>query len=87
MRSLVAVVAALSLVAVSTCEANAKAQPKVHKHHAKWYYPDARPNVYREPKYPTAAGWYPHDSNKLPFGSAIWWEQMRRDGRLGGETP
>jgi len=25
--------------------------------------------------------------DKLPFGSAAWWEQMRREGRLGGETP
>ena len=27
------------------------------------------------------------DANKMRFGSAQWWEQMRREGRLGGETP
>jgi hypothetical protein len=27
------------------------------------------------------------DANKLPFGSAIWWDQMQREGRLGGEMP
>jgi hypothetical protein len=27
------------------------------------------------------------DANKMPFGSAKWWEQMRRDGSAGGETP
>jgi hypothetical protein len=28
-------------------------------------------------------GWYPRDSNQLRFGSAIWWEQMEREGRFG----
>jgi hypothetical protein len=27
------------------------------------------------------------DANKMRFGSAQWWEQMRREDRLGGETP
>src|SRR5262245_37458228 len=22
------------------------------------------------------SGWYPHDSNELPFGSAIWWQHI-----------
>jgi hypothetical protein len=30
-------------------------------------------------------GWYDHESNKLPFGSALWWQQMEREGR-GGNT-
>jgi hypothetical protein len=25
-------------------------------------------------------------ADKLPIGSLAWWEQMRREGRLGGET-
>jgi hypothetical protein len=32
-------------------------------------------------------GYVQHDAEKLPFGSSNWWEQMRREGRLGGETP
>jgi hypothetical protein len=31
-------------------------------------------------------GWYVHDANKLPVGSTTWWEQMQREGRLGGDT-
>ena len=27
------------------------------------------------------------DASKMRFGSGQWWEQMRREGRLGGETP
>ena len=27
------------------------------------------------------------DASKMRIGSARWWEQMRREGRLGGETP
>ena len=26
-------------------------------------------------------------ADKMPIGSTAWWEQMRREGRLGGETP
>ena len=26
-------------------------------------------------------------ADKMPVGSSEWWEQMRREGRLGGETP
>jgi len=41
---------------------------------------------------PTASGPRPeryHEllADKMPVGSSQWWEQMRREGRLGGETP
>jgi hypothetical protein len=36
----------------------------------------ARPDRYRELL-----------ADKMPVGSSAWWEQMRREGRLGGETP
>jgi hypothetical protein len=26
-------------------------------------------------------------ADKMKIGSTEWWEQMRREGRLGGETP
>jgi len=26
-------------------------------------------------------------ADKMPIGTLDWWEQMRREGRLGGETP
>jgi hypothetical protein len=27
------------------------------------------------------------DVRRLPFGSHAWWDQMRREGRLGGGEP
>jgi hypothetical protein len=35
---------------------------------------------------PDPTGWYPHDSNELPFGSALWWQQkdLERGGGRGG---
>ena len=35
---------------------------------------------------PDPTGWYPHDSNELPFGSALWWQQkdIERGGGRGG---
>jgi hypothetical protein len=29
-----------------------------------------------------ANSWYPRDTNKLKFGSRIWWDQMEAEGRL-----
>jgi hypothetical protein len=34
-----------------------------------------------------ATSYYEMDANKLPFGSSRWWEQMMREGRLGGGYP
>jgi hypothetical protein len=77
-------VAVMSLVAGSAYEVNAEGYTGPHKRHAKrHYYPrySARDHDYKQ-AYPDANGWYPHDSSKLAFGSAIWWEQMLREGRL-----
>lgn len=32
---------------------------------------------------PDRHGWYPHDAEKLKFGSQLWWDQMEREGRIG----
>jgi len=80
MRTLIIVAAALALIAGPACNASAAGYSKAQKRHAKWYL---RPNVDRQRRYPDASGWYPHDANKLPIRSSIWWEQMRREGRAG----
>ena len=36
---------------------------------------------------PLAGPYVELDASKMRIGSARWWEQMRREGRLGGETP
>ena len=30
------------------------------------------------------ADYYAHDADKLPFGTARWWDQMQRENRSGG---
>jgi hypothetical protein len=85
-RTLVGVVAALSLILVSAPGVRAKEHHKPHKRYAKTCNGHAHQRVDQEPRYPNTSGWYPHDADRLPIGSAIWWEQMRREGRLGGET-
>jgi hypothetical protein len=51
---------------------------KAQRHGASAPMPTAspRPDRYRELL-----------ADKMPVGSSAWWEQMRREGRLGGETP
>ncbi len=80
---IVLVVVALSLLAGIAGEAAAATYAKKHKRYAKQPAAgkehaarSARPDAYVE-----------RDANKLPFGSAIWWDQMQREGRLGGEMP
>jgi hypothetical protein len=87
MRIFVVVVAALSLLAGSALEVSAKEHSRAHRRPlAERHFPHALPYVAPELRYPDASGWYPHDANKLPFGSAIWWDQMRRERRLGGSN-
>ena len=84
MRMVLAIVAALLLVVGVADEAAAKTSAKKHKQYAKkpafvQDYGSAKP-------YGTDA-FVERNANKLPFGSAAWWEQMQREGRLGGEIP
>jgi hypothetical protein len=30
------------------------------------------------------SGWYPHDSDELPFGSTLWWQQKELERGGGG---
>jgi hypothetical protein len=36
---------------------------------------------------PRPDGYHELLADKMRVGSSEWWEQMRREGRLGGETP
>jgi hypothetical protein len=80
--------AILSLaIAGFAMDADAVDHSKSRKHHAKTHHPRyVGPGQNYMHKYPDASGWFPHDSNELPFGSRLWWEQMEREGRLNRET-
>jgi hypothetical protein len=82
MRTLVIVAVSLFLIAPPVSEVSAAANSKTQHRHAKRYLRHARPTVERQRTYPDASGWYPHDADRLPIGSAIWWDQMMREGRL-----
>jgi hypothetical protein len=81
---IVLVVAALSLLAGIAGEAAAATYAKKHKRHAK--HPAAA-QEYSAARSTRPDAYVERDANKLPFGSAIWWDQMQREGRLGGEMP
>ena len=74
--------AALLLLAGIAGEVSAASDAKKHKRYVK------KPvQQYATARSPLPDSYVERDANKLPFGSAIWWDQMRREGRLGGETP
>jgi hypothetical protein len=74
-----AAVAVLTLLAVPA--ASASDQAKAAKREAK-KEPQA---VVQAPR--RGNGYVEQLADKMKFGSSAWWEQMRREGRLGGETP
>jgi hypothetical protein len=86
MRIVVVAAAVVSMVAVSALESNAQDYSKGSKRYAKRQVGDAKPDPDNKIKYPDAKGYYPHDASKLAYGSALWWEQMQREGRLGGDV-
>jgi hypothetical protein len=77
MKILVGAVAAICVIA-GVATANA-----AQRHRKNWVGYDA-PSRHEKQRHPNAYGWYPHDSNELAVGSRIWWDQMEREGRLGG---
>jgi hypothetical protein len=87
MRTLVIVGVGLSLFSLPVSEVGAAGYSKTHQRHAKRYYRNVPSNIDRAPQYPDSSGWYPRDASKLPFGSAIWWEQMLRERRLNQSGP
>jgi hypothetical protein len=79
---MLASVAVLALLALSAGEAWAKDQKKRSSQAKK----PATAQEHR-PRSDSGDAYVVRDADKLPFGSAIWWDQMQREGRLGGEVP
>jgi hypothetical protein len=80
MRVFVAALGALLLVASAPLMASAEPQPKPARASAKKATPPAE-------SAPRSDGYREQLADKLPFGSQAWWDQMSREGRLGGERP
>jgi hypothetical protein len=86
MRLIASALGALVLVAGSAAPGAAQTQPKPPPAYAK----KAAPQYSAEGQYaarPRGNGYQEQLADKLRFGSSAWWEQMKREGRLGGETP
>ena len=79
MRTVVAALCTLSLLAGLSGEASARAYAKKrHKHaSAQLRQPSAGAATSRPD------GYVERDVNKLPFGSSLWWDQMLRENRAG----
>ena len=85
LRAALASLLALSLAAGLAGPLAAETQPAKEKQRAKRSAPPrADGSLVRAP---LPEPYVELNANKMPFGSMAWWEQMRREGRLGGETP
>ncbi len=85
MWKIAAVLAAVLLVAGP---AGAQTRTEKQRHYPKRNAQDdgvSNSNGYAAPR--RGNGYVQHNADKMPFGSSAWWDQMRREGRLGGETP
>ena len=88
MRAIVAGLVAFALVAGLAAASGAQAQSEKQKRYAK-----KTPRSQVEDNSNGYAGRRQNNgyteqlADKMRFGSSSWWEQMRREGRLGGETP
>jgi hypothetical protein len=78
--------AATALLMITTIATPLAAAPnkKKHRHYATAPW---RTYAQRTARPPNESAYYEHDADKLRIGSQRWWDQMRREGRLGGETP
>ena len=84
MKNVRLLAAALLLLSSVAGEVSAASDAKKHKRYAK---KSAAAQEYTTARSTLPDAYVERDANRLPFGSAIWWDQMRREGRLGGETP
>jgi hypothetical protein len=85
MRHVAFALGALVLAAAVAGSAAAQTQPKPRPAHAK----KSAPHYSAEGQHAAQPrnGYQEQLADKMRFGSSAWWEQMRREGRLGGETP
>lgn len=86
MRLVACALCALMLVAGAAAPAGAQTQPKPPHAYAKKAAPQY-PAAGQYAAQPRGNGYQEQLADKLRFGSSAWWEQMKREGRLGGETP
>lgn len=80
MRIIASALGALLLISTGAAPADAQTQQKPQKRYIKKERP-------QETSAPRDDGYREQLADKIPMGTNAWWDQMRREGRLGGETP
>jgi hypothetical protein len=88
MRTIAAGLVAFALVAGLAAASGAQAQSEKQKRYAKKTprgQVDGTADGYAGRRQNN--GYTEYRVDNMRFGSSGWWEQMRREGRLGGETP
>jgi hypothetical protein len=80
MRIVVAALAILSLFVGLSADADAQGYTKKRHKHAKTQV--RQPASRAQPSNATS-DYIVRDSNQLPVGSSIWWDQMLRENRAG----
>jgi len=80
MRIVVAALAILSLIVGLSADAAAQGYTKKRHKHAKAQVRQPA-SATRNPS--AASDYIVRDSNQLPVGSSIWWDQMLRENRAG----
>jgi hypothetical protein len=80
MRMAVVVAGLVALVTI-VGPANVCAQPEAKKRHKPVQAQVQHPAAARTS--PKPDGYVERDANRLPFGSALWWDQMLRENRAG----
>jgi hypothetical protein len=78
MKIAVVVAGVVALAAVVGPSSNAGAEPEAKKRHK-----PAQAQVRQPAPAPKPDAYVERDANKLPFGSALWWDQMLRENRAG----
>jgi hypothetical protein len=77
MKVFLATAVAASVVVGVADQASAEQERKYKRYYKSYRYEEAY-------GYRASPRWYPRSADKLPFGSKIWYEQMEREGRFGG---
>ena len=77
MKVFVAIAVAASVV-VGVADCASAAQERKYKRNYNSYRYDEGYGYRASPR------WYPRSADKLPFGSRVWYDQMEREGRFGG---
>lgn len=87
MRTIACLTGVLALTLCAAGPVAAQSEPKSQARQVRKAAPQYPADSQRAARPNETDGYREQLADKLPIGSQAWWDQMRREGRLGGETP